>query len=59
MNDVATIGIDLVKIVFQIHGVDAEGAVIVCRQLRRSRMLPFFKKLERFRIDMNHLTGTS
>ena len=44
MNQVITIGVDLAKNVFQIHGVDAEGAVIVHRQLRRSQMLPFFKK---------------
>jgi transposase len=44
MNDVITIGVDLAKNVFQIHGVDAEGAVIVRRQLRRRQMLPFFKK---------------
>lgn len=44
MNEVITIGVDLAKNVFQIHGVDAEGAVIVRRQLRRRQMLPFFKK---------------
>ena len=44
MNQVITIGVDLAKNVFQIHGVDAEGAVIIRRQLRRSQMLPFFKK---------------
>ncbi len=44
MNEVITIGFDLAKNVFQIHGVDAEGAVIVRRQLRRRQMLPFFKK---------------
>lgn len=44
MNEVITIGVDLAKNVFQIHGIDVEGAVIVRRQLRRSQMLPFFKK---------------
>ncbi len=44
MNEVITIGVDLAKNVFQVHGIDAEGAVIVRRQLRRSQMLPFFKK---------------
>ncbi len=44
MKEVITIGVDLAKNVFQIHGVDAEGAVIVGRQLRRSQVLPFFKK---------------
>ncbi len=44
MSKVITIGVDLAKNVFQVHGVDAEGAVVVRRQLRRARMLPFFKK---------------
>ena len=45
MNEVTTIGLDLAKNVFQVHGVDAEGNVVVRRQLRRSRVLPFFKAL--------------
>jgi len=44
MNEIITIGIDLAKNVFQVHGVDAEGGVVVRRQLRRSQVLPFFKK---------------
>ncbi len=44
MNEVPTIGIDLAKSVFQVHGVDASGATVVRRQLRRSQVLPFFKK---------------
>ena len=35
MDEDITIGIDLAKNVFQVHGVDAEGAVVVRRQLRR------------------------
>ena len=45
INDVITIGVDLAKNVFQIHGVDAEGSVVFRRQLRRPRMLPYFKTL--------------
>lgn len=45
MDEVITIGVDLAKNVFQIHGVDAEGSVIFCRQLRRTQVLPFFKKV--------------
>ena len=44
MNEVITIGVDLAKNVFQVHGVDADGSVVVRRQLRRSQVLPFFKK---------------
>jgi transposase len=44
MNEVITIGVDLAKNVFQIHGVDVEGGVAIRRQLRRGQMVPFFKK---------------
>ena len=44
MNEVITIGVDLAKNVFQVHGVDAECGVVVRRQLRRGQVLPFFKK---------------
>jgi transposase len=44
MNEVTTIGLDLAKNVFQIHGVDASGRIVVRRQLRRSQVLPFFEK---------------
>ena len=44
MNEVITIGVDLAKNVFQVHGVDVEGAVVFRRQLRRAQGLPFFKK---------------
>jgi transposase len=44
MREVITIGVDLAKHVFQVHGVDAEGGVVVRRQLRRGQVLPFFKK---------------
>lgn len=43
--EISTIGLDLAKNVFQVHGVNKEGAVIVRKALRRSQMLPFFAKL--------------
>jgi transposase len=52
MNEVITIGVDLAKNVFQVHGVDAEGGVVVRRQLRRAQVLPFFKKLPRCLVGM-------
>ena len=42
--EVTTIGLDIAKSVFQVHGVDVAGNVMIRRQLRRSRVLPFFKK---------------
>jgi transposase len=43
--DVSIIGLDLAKHVFQVHGVDAEGRVVVRKALRRSQVLPYFAKL--------------
>src|SRR5262249_29393974 len=45
MLAVTTIGLDIAKSVFQIHGVDAAGNVIVRRQLKRRYVIPFFQKL--------------
>src|SRR6202521_207008 len=45
MQAITTIGLDIAKSVFQIHGVDAEGNVIVRRQLKRRTVLTFFQKL--------------
>jgi hypothetical protein len=39
---ITTIGLDLAKNVFQVHGVDTTGQVVVRKSLRRSQMLPFF-----------------
>ena len=45
MESAVTIGLDLGKSVFQVHGVDAGGAVVVQRRLTRGRLLAFFAKL--------------
>ena len=42
---ITTIGLDLAKHVFQVHGIDAEDKVVVRKQLRRSRVIPFFEQL--------------
>src|SRR5215469_7742608 len=52
MQAVTTIGLDIAKSVFQIHGVDAAGNVIVRRQLKRRYVLPFFQKLPACLIGM-------
>jgi transposase len=52
MKKVSTIGLDLAKHIFQVHGVDDRGAVIVQRQLRRSDMLKFFARLEPATVGM-------
>jgi len=45
MQTITTIGLDIAKSVFQVHGVDAEGKVILRRQLKRRYVLAFFQKL--------------
>ena len=45
MAQVSTIGLDLAKNVFQVHGIDAEGKVVVRRSLRRGEVVTFFTKL--------------
>ena len=42
---VTTIGLDLAKHVFQVHGIDATEKVVVRRQLRRSQVMAFFEAL--------------
>ena len=42
MQTISTIGLDIAKSVFQVHGVDAAGQVVVRRQLRRRHVLAFF-----------------
>ena len=44
--EISTIGLDLAKRVFQVHGIDGAGNVVVRKALRRAQVLPFFTKLE-------------
>jgi transposase len=45
MQAITTIGLDIAKSVFQVHGVDAQGQIIIRRQLKRRYVLAFFQKL--------------
>src|SRR5258708_31412040 len=45
MQTITTIGLDIAKSVFQVHGVDAAGAVVIRRKLKRRHVLSFFEKL--------------
>jgi transposase len=47
MGNVTTIGLDIAKSVFQVHGVDAAGEIVVRRKLTRGRVLAFFESLPR------------
>jgi hypothetical protein len=45
MQAITVVGLDIAKSVFQVHGVDRHGSVVVRRQLKRRYVLAFFKKL--------------
>ena len=45
MGEVITIGLDIAKSVFQVHGVDVDGAVVIRKRVSRSKMLEFFAGL--------------
>src|SRR6266576_2396177 len=45
MGEVSTIGLDIAKSVFQIHGVDAAGAVVMRKRITRAKLLEFFAAL--------------
>jgi transposase len=42
MQTVTTIGLDIAKSVFQVHGIDAAGNVVIRRQLKRRQVPAFF-----------------
>ena len=45
MDEISTIGLDIAKNVFQVHGVDEKGKVVARRQLRRGQVLKYCAKL--------------
>src|SRR5215467_13668906 len=45
MQTITTIGLDIAKSVFQVHGVDVAGQVVIRRQLKRRQVIAFFQKL--------------
>ncbi len=58
MEEISVVGIDLAKSVFQVHGVDAQGQVIVRKRLSRAKLLPFFATLPRCLIGMETCAGS-
>jgi len=43
--DITTVGLDVAKQVFQVHGIDAHGKVVVRKQLRRKEVVEYFTQL--------------
>ena len=54
---IATIGLDLAKTIFQVHGVDAEGGVVIRRRLRRAEVAKFFARLAPCLVGMEACAG--
>ena len=52
MGEVSTIGVDIAKSVFQVHGIDADGTVVIRKRVGRAKVLEFFAKLPLCRIGM-------
>jgi transposase len=52
MGEVSTIGLDIAKSVFQVHGVDSEGGVVIRKRVGRAKLLEFFAALPSCLIGM-------
>ena len=44
MSEITTIGLDIAKHVFQVHGIDAQGTTVLRKRLRRGQVLAFFSQ---------------
>jgi transposase len=55
--DVKTLGIDLAKNPFRVHGMDGQGRTVVQRQLRRRQLLPFMAQLRPCLVAMEACGG--
>ena len=45
MHAIATVGLDIAKSAFHVHGIEEHGNIVVRQQLKRARVLPFINKL--------------
>ena len=52
MSEITTIGLDIAKNSFAVHGFDAEGKTVLKKELKRSQVVPFFAKCERCRVGL-------
>lgn len=55
--NVRTLGIDLAKSLFRVHGVDARGRTVVAKHLRRRQLLPFMAQLAPCLVGMEACGG--
>jgi transposase len=47
MQTITTVGVDIAKSVFQVHGVDADGNIVIRRQVKRRYVLAFSRSCRR------------
>jgi len=59
MNDVTLLGIDIAKTVFQLHGVDREGKVVLRKRLQRNKLVEFIAKLPKCTIALEACGGAN
>ena len=52
MSEISTVGLDLAKSVFQVHGADEKGATLLRKKLRLDRLHGFFSQLPRCTVAM-------
>src|SRR5678815_5833798 len=52
MSEITTIGLDLAKHVFQVHGIDAQGTTVLRKRLRRGQVLAFFSRIPRWVVGL-------
>ncbi|SFF30553.1 Transposase, partial [Sulfitobacter brevis] len=57
MSDIITVGLDLAKNVFQVHGADGAGRAVLRKKLRRTQVLVFFSQLPRCVVAMEACGG--
>ena len=57
MTRISTIGLDIAKNSFAVHGFDAEGKTVLKKELKRAQVLPFFAKLEPCRAGLEACTS--
>ncbi len=57
ISEIATVGLDLAKNVFQAHGADVSGRVLFRKKLRRDEVLSFFSQLPPFTVAMEACGG--
>lgn len=58
MNNISVIGLDLAKNIFQVHGIDSSGKILIRKKLKRSEVLKFFSQLPLCLVGMEACGGS-